>query len=170
MSPSRRQLLSAIGAMVALSGCSASGIDSETTETPSAASASNQSISDAIEARLLGPAADQLLFDGSAIARVGEVTETQEGVQLPIELTDAGTTAVVETFREANVAATPAEFEIQLLDGGEEFNRFTVSGGLASAVESGDWDGAFVMSLTDVATAERVRSRFVAEDQSATAQ
>ena len=65
MSPSRRQVLGAVGTAVALSGCNAFESAPETeTEQP---------VETAVRARLVGPDTDQVLFDGSDVVRVGAV-------------------------------------------------------------------------------------------------
>ncbi|MBX0285058.1 hypothetical protein EGH22_01850 [Halomicroarcula sp. F28] len=153
--PSRRQFVGVIGTAMALSGCSA--LESATsTET-------EQSVSTAITARLLGPETDQQLFDGSEVARVGEVNEDSGTVQLPITLTDAGQTSLTEQFRSANVSENSGEFEMQLLDDGEEFHRFGIGSDLATAIEGEEWNGKFVIGVEDRDAAEAMRSRLLGE-------
>ena len=163
MSPSRRQLLGAVGTAVALSGCTAfESVPEMETETETER---EQSAVTAIRARLLGPETDRVLFDGSDIVRVGEVTDGTAGFGPPVELSDSATMSVSEQFRELNVSEDPTEFEIRMLDEDGLVTQFSVGPGLAERIEAGEWTGEMVLTHADRDSAEETRARLVGEDE-----
>lgn len=158
MPPSRRAAVGLIaGAVLPLTaGCSNVGAQLGTSD--SDPPANDEDGDAAFAVWLSGPGGEQLLFDGSDVATVGEVSQGRNGrVHLPITLTDDGTATVSERFRTAGVAENLDAFEVRQRIRGEVVFRASVAPRLSETITSGDWEGEMLLVLEDRAQADTVR-------------
>ncbi|MEZ3115425.1 hypothetical protein RYH80_05770 [Halobaculum sp. MBLA0147] len=184
--PSRRDALVGVAAAtsVAVAGCGGLGVggssgettgdttpsDGDTTGTGgdtigsdgTTASTDAAPAAGSLTLTLRGPDTERTLFDEGDSAEVGAVRARQTGgYVVPLTLTAAAADRVSERFREAGVADDPDAFEVVVAVDGETVQQFGIAPSLADAIATGEYDGEFVLSLEDEATARRVRAALV---------
>jgi hypothetical protein len=99
------------------------------------------------------------LFTGAAVTSVGEVESARTGgYRLPMALTDAGTEAFTDGLDRVGALDDPQSHQIRTYFEGELLYEATLGPGLADAIESGEFDGRFVFSVSDRETAEEVKA------------
>gem|GEM_PF-570175 len=116
----------------------------------------------ALEATLELDGEKRVLFTSADIATVGTVsTGAQIGPSVPLELSEEGTNSVTETADAVDLETSHKQAMITIRLDGEQINRLGISGALAEAMASGEWDGSFVLTFEDEAAAEAFRDELV---------
>ncbi|AGN01625.1 hypothetical protein L593_08400 [Salinarchaeum sp. Harcht-Bsk1] len=182
MQSSRRQLLGTIGSGLALSlgGCLSSDDDggNDTDATSSDATGTNGGSDQSVDGsdrsgdgssesgdgegslvvRLVGPDEEYRLFDRSGVATVGEVTRGNEAPYVPVSLTEDRTATIVDLAQRVGLGDRHDAFEVVAVLDGEEIHRAQVGAELARDVQTGEWEGSFVVYARDAEEARRIRA------------
>jgi hypothetical protein len=172
---SRRQVLAAgCLALASGAGCSevrdaladdTTGDATETTTsdaTETSEDATDTDTADVSEFRITVTDGDEEieLVTGTDVASVGEVEETRsgDGYRTPVTLTDEGTAAFADGLEEVGAFEDPESHRIRTYFEGELLYEATLGPGLADAIESGEWDGEFLLQVSDRETAEKLKT------------
>lgn len=106
---------------------------------------------------IVGPGGEQTFFEAGDVAHVGDVREgRQGGSQVAVELTDDAVADATEAFRQVGATDAPEESSFVLRIDGEE-QTFAVGKALVHDVDTGEWDGAFLLTFEERERVERVR-------------
>ena len=166
--PTRRWVV-ACGSLLGtagLAGCAGRESAGSTTDAGGTADGdAASSINDdaALEATLELDGETRVLFTGTDVATVGAVsTGARIGPSVPLELSEAGTNSVIETADAVDLETSHEQAMITITLDGEQINRLGISGALAEAMASGEWDGGFVLTFEDETAAEAFRDELVA--------
>ncbi|MFD1514190.1 hypothetical protein [Halomarina rubra] len=105
------------------------------------------------------------LVTGSAVDTVDDIERDANSNKfvVPITLTDSGATTFTNSLEAFGAFEEPTAYELSTYFDGERITTATLGESLARVMESGEWDGRFVVSVADRATAERLRESFAAE-------
>lgn len=154
--PSRRQYLAASSlALVGGVGCLGAASGGETTETVTEASGADTD--GRIRITVSDGDGELDLATGDDVASVGDAEKSRRGgYRVPVTLTDEGTETFADGLERAGAFDDPASHEIRTYLDGERVNAATLGNDLAAEMESGEWDGRFVVHVADRAAAERL--------------
>jgi hypothetical protein len=99
------------------------------------------------------------LVTGEDVASVGEVEQARsgDGYRIPVTLTDEGTAAFADGLESVGAFEDPESHRIRTYFESERLYEAKLGPGLADAIESGEWDGSFLLHVTDRETAEDVK-------------
>lgn len=105
------------------------------------------------------------LVTGDDVATVGEVESSArlDGYQLPLTLTDEGTEAFLDGLERVGAFEDPERHRIRTYFGGELLYEARLGLELADAMESGEWDGSLLFSVSDREKAEEVKAALEGE-------
>lgn len=106
-----------------------------------------------------GPAGERRsLFGAEDIDRVGTVQERNGQHQLPLTLTGEGARTARERLRASGALDRPGEATFLISVDDEVVQELSLSRELATAIESGEWQGEFLLVFAEREPAERVRA------------
>lgn len=165
---SRRRVLAVGGLVLAgTAGCvgesATSGADRthEATDTSATTGAGETTATDGDRLRITVTDGDEEveLVTAADVATVGErqSPERLDGYQLPVTLTDEGTEAFTDGLDHVGAFEDPERHEIRTYFGGELLYEAKLGPELADAMESGEWDGSFLLTVTDRETAAELK-------------
>jgi hypothetical protein len=105
------------------------------------------------------------LVTGEDVASVGEVEQARsgDGYRIPVTLTDEGTAAFADGLESVGAFEDPESHRIRTYFESERLYEAKLGPGLADAIESGEWDGSFLLHVTDRETAEDVKDALESE-------
>jgi hypothetical protein len=107
---------------------------------------------------------ERQLVTGADVATVGDVESARQGgYRVAVTLTDAGTEAFAAGLERVGAFDDPSAHELRTYLDGERLTAATLAPGLAAEIESGEWDGRFLVLVDDRAEAERVRAALAGE-------
>lgn len=100
---------------------------------------------------------ERTLVTGEDIATVGDVAQArQSGYRVPVTLTDEGTSDFATGLERIGAFDDPSAHEIRTYLDGERLTTATLAPNLAAEIESGEWDGSFIVHVSERAEAERL--------------
>lgn len=99
------------------------------------------------------------LATGRDVATVGDVQASRQGdgYWVPVTLTAEGTDAFADRLEQVGAFDDPDAHQIRTYFEGEMLYEATLGHDLIDAMETGKWDGSFLLTVTDRETAEQVR-------------
>ncbi|WP_158058092.1 preprotein translocase subunit SecD family protein [Halorussus halophilus] len=100
------------------------------------------------------------LVTGVDVASVGEIESASNGsgYRLPFRLTDDGTTAFADGLEQVGAFDNPEDHQIRTYFEAELLYEAELGPGLADEIESGEWNGEFLFTVSERQTAESVKA------------
>lgn len=170
---SRRQVLAGVClALTGATGCTEirEAVTADTTERTEATDSTEETVANdettkktnegaEFRVTVTGETGEVELITGADVASVGEVEEARnsDGYWIPVTLTDEGTEALADGLEQVGAFEDPENHEIRSYFEGELLYEATLGPGLADAIESGEWNGEFLFTVSDRETAEEVK-------------